>query len=246
MPTLGSRLGARSIWKDDSSSTWTRPGAGGSSARIAVPMLPPICTSQPAGAKTWAVSAVVVDLPLVPVMAMKGASGAMRGALAAEQLDVADDLDAGGSAPAGPSSAAPGGSAARRGQHQRGEAATSRRRAGPRPRRRPPRPWRAPSPLSSQPHAGAARHSAAPGEPGAAEPEQGEVWPAKRDGSWAPHAATAEHRPIRAAKGTSRAASPRGTRFAHLRMRGVDGSHAVYRSHAPSGSTGRPAPARRR
>jgi hypothetical protein len=37
---------------------------------------------------------VVVDLPLVPVMATKGASRARR-PLAAEQLDVADDLEAG-------------------------------------------------------------------------------------------------------------------------------------------------------
>ena len=43
----------------------------------------------------WAASAVVVDLPLVPVMAMNGAVGAPRRALAREQLDVADDLDAG-------------------------------------------------------------------------------------------------------------------------------------------------------
>ena len=76
--------------------TWKRSAAGGSSARMAVPMLPPICTSRPAARRMWAISAVVVDLPLVPVMAMNGASGAELGALAAEQLDVADDLDAGG------------------------------------------------------------------------------------------------------------------------------------------------------
>ena len=40
-------------------------------------------------------SAVVVDLPLVPVMATNGAAGAIEAALAAEQLDVADHLDAG-------------------------------------------------------------------------------------------------------------------------------------------------------
>ncbi len=39
-------------------------------------------------------SAVVVLLPLVPVMATSGAPGAMDRALAAEQFDVADDLDA--------------------------------------------------------------------------------------------------------------------------------------------------------
>jgi len=39
-------------------------------------MLPPICTSLPASRRMWATSAVVVDLPLVPVMATNGASGA--------------------------------------------------------------------------------------------------------------------------------------------------------------------------
>ena len=39
-------------------------------------MLPPISTDLPAAVSRWAISAVVVDLPLVPVMAMKGASGA--------------------------------------------------------------------------------------------------------------------------------------------------------------------------
>src|SRR6056297_3637254 len=39
-------------------------------------MLPPICTSRPVSRRIWAISAVVVDLPLVPVIAMKGASGA--------------------------------------------------------------------------------------------------------------------------------------------------------------------------
>ena len=40
-------------------------------------MLPPIATSRPASFSTWAISAVVVDLPLVPVMATNGASGAL-------------------------------------------------------------------------------------------------------------------------------------------------------------------------
>ncbi len=38
--------------------------------------------------------AVVVDLPLVPVMATKGAAGGGGAALAAEELDVAEHLDA--------------------------------------------------------------------------------------------------------------------------------------------------------
>src|SRR5215207_5122894 len=40
-------------------------------------MLPPICTSLPASRRMWATSAVVVDLPFVPVMATKGAAGAI-------------------------------------------------------------------------------------------------------------------------------------------------------------------------
>src|ERR1700722_12517529 len=56
--------------------TCTRPIRGGSSDRIAVPILPPIWVSQPATRIRCAISAVVVDLPLVPVMATNGASGA--------------------------------------------------------------------------------------------------------------------------------------------------------------------------
>ena len=56
--------------------TWTRPVAGGLSDKIAVPILPPSCASMPADATRCASSAVVVDLPLVPVMATKGESGA--------------------------------------------------------------------------------------------------------------------------------------------------------------------------
>ncbi len=78
MPTEGSSDGVRSIWYDDISITCTRPMRGGSSERIAVPMLPPICTSWPASRIRCATSAVVVDLPLVPVMATNGAFGAVR------------------------------------------------------------------------------------------------------------------------------------------------------------------------
>ncbi len=41
-----------------------------------MPILPPICTSLPKARKRCAISAVVVDLPLVPVMATDGALGA--------------------------------------------------------------------------------------------------------------------------------------------------------------------------
>ena len=40
-------------------------------------MLPPICASLPACPRMCAIRAVVVDLPLVPVMATNGASGAL-------------------------------------------------------------------------------------------------------------------------------------------------------------------------
>ncbi len=42
---------------------------------MGVPILPPRATSRPADRRMWASSAVVVDLPFVPVMAAKGASG---------------------------------------------------------------------------------------------------------------------------------------------------------------------------
>ena len=56
--------------------TCIRPAAGGGRSRTGTPILPPIATSRPASLSTWAISAVVVDLPLVPVMATNGASGA--------------------------------------------------------------------------------------------------------------------------------------------------------------------------
>ena len=77
MPTDGWIVGERSIWNDEHSTTWTRSGEGGGSCRIGVPMLPPIATSWPKHRKRCAVSAVVVDLPLVPVIATKGAPGAV-------------------------------------------------------------------------------------------------------------------------------------------------------------------------
>ena len=46
--------------------------ANGSSASTGTPILPPICASRPALVSRCAVSAVVVDLPLVPVMATSG------------------------------------------------------------------------------------------------------------------------------------------------------------------------------
>ena len=69
-------------------------------------------------------SAVVVLLPLVPVMAINGASGRDERALAAEQFDVADDLDAG--------RAGPGDAPVRLGMGQRHAGRQDqRRKAGP-------------------------------------------------------------------------------------------------------------------
>src|SRR5271169_635437 len=75
-PTLGASDGARSIWNDEHSITCTRSSDGGGRSRIGTPILPPIATSRPACRKTWAIRAVVVDFPFVPVIATKGAAGA--------------------------------------------------------------------------------------------------------------------------------------------------------------------------
>jgi hypothetical protein len=53
-----------------------RSGAGGASVSTAVPILPPSCASRPLWPIRWAISAVVVDFPLVPVIAMNGLPGA--------------------------------------------------------------------------------------------------------------------------------------------------------------------------
>src|SRR5437016_178772 len=64
-----------SSWKEETSAT-TRPPAGKSSARAAsgVPMLPPTKTGRGCSASSAPVSAGVVVLPLVPVMAIVSAS----------------------------------------------------------------------------------------------------------------------------------------------------------------------------
>ncbi len=80
---------------DDVNAQRLTAASGGCSDRIAVPILPPSCASMPADLTRCAISAVVVDLPLVPVMATNGAAGRVARPLAAEQLDIADDLDAG-------------------------------------------------------------------------------------------------------------------------------------------------------
>ena len=58
-----------SIWKDESSSTTQSAAATASSlSSIGTPMLPPRWTRSPARSRIAATSAVVVVLPLVPVM----------------------------------------------------------------------------------------------------------------------------------------------------------------------------------
>src|ERR1700678_3930734 len=48
-------------------------GPGGANSSTDLPILPPTCASNPALARIWPINAVVVDLPLVPVMAITGA-----------------------------------------------------------------------------------------------------------------------------------------------------------------------------
>ena len=76
--------------------TWKRFGAGGSSARMAVPMLPPICTSRPERAQDVGDQRRGGRLAVGAGDGDERRVGARPGTLAAEQLDVADDLDAGG------------------------------------------------------------------------------------------------------------------------------------------------------
>ena len=150
------------------------PAVGGSSVSTARPILPPICASRPADFRICAISAVVVDLPLVPVMAMNGASGACARALAREQLDIADDLDAGAARQFdGPVRLGMRQRHAGR-QHEGRKARPVRRRADRRSRCRSPRPCATLSGLSSQASTSrAARHQRTRRrEPRAAEAEE--------------------------------------------------------------------------
>ena len=93
--------------------------------------------------------------------------GAALRPLAAEQLDVADDLDARGPAPWPPSSAARDGSAARRAPAPGPRTGSSRRRAGlprakPAPRRRPGSSAVSSAATTLAPPAASARHAASP------------------------------------------------------------------------------------
>ena len=45
MPAVGWIEGARSIWNDEHSTTWTLVAEGGGNCSTGVPMLPPIATS---------------------------------------------------------------------------------------------------------------------------------------------------------------------------------------------------------
>ena len=59
----------------------TPAGPGSSSEQATRPILPPTATAVPTSFKQWPISAVVVDLPLVPVITTMGACGAARKAI---------------------------------------------------------------------------------------------------------------------------------------------------------------------
>ena len=63
-----------SSWNDDTSATTQSLGRASSTSSISgLPMLPPTCTLVPHARSRCPISAVVVDLPLVPVTATIGA-----------------------------------------------------------------------------------------------------------------------------------------------------------------------------
>jgi hypothetical protein len=68
----GLKLTIPSIWKLDSSTTKTRPGAPSTRPISGTPMLPQTSTGMPAARTMAPVRAVVVLLPLLPVMATIG------------------------------------------------------------------------------------------------------------------------------------------------------------------------------
>ena len=165
-PTLGASDGVSSIWNEDISMTWMRSLAGGSRSRMAVPMLPPICASLPAAWRIWAMSAVVVDLPLVPVMATNGASGQLL-ARSRQNSSMSPTISTPGGLGLGhrPVRLGMGQRHAGR-QHQGGkpapvgasevldaESRLPRRRPGSRPCRRPQRRWRRPPQAPAPPPA---------------------------------------------------------------------------------------------
>ena len=116
------------------------PAASRSSAPR--PILPPTSHDAPAASRIWPISAVVVDLPLVPVMPTKRAPAA-PGPAARRRRSSARRRRA----PLPPPDAAGKGFGNAGADHQRGDASTSRwprdrrasRRSAPRPARAPPR-----------------------------------------------------------------------------------------------------------
>ena len=141
-----------------------------------------VATSRPASRRICAISAVVVDLPLVPVMATNGAVRRAARRARGEQLDVADDLDAGRLGARRRSSAARDGSAARR-------ATAPGRRSAPvgageidQRKARGARAFARAASLSSQAATSAppATSARAVDEARAAEAEHGDACPAKR------------------------------------------------------------------
>ncbi len=73
----GAKRRVEASWYDDTSATytWVRPAATASMQQS--PMLPTASAANPASFSKWAVRAVVVVLPLVPVMATHTASAAL-------------------------------------------------------------------------------------------------------------------------------------------------------------------------
>ena len=113
---------------------------GGSSDRIAVPMLPPICTSWPARCNRWRDQRRRRRLAVGAGDGDERRVGRVAPALAAKQLDVADDFDRRRCAPVRPPNAAPDASAVRRAPAPARRSSTSRpcadRRSECRARRR--------------------------------------------------------------------------------------------------------------
>ena len=142
------------------------PSPGGSRSSTARPILPPTATSSPAAASTWPISAVVVDLPLVPVMATKRARPAGVPASRAKAARCRRRCPRPPRAPPAPPDAARDGSAARR-------ATGPGRRACPSPSPRSRQsPRRVPAPAPRAPSRSSQATTSAPPRPGGAHRRQ--------------------------------------------------------------------------
>ena len=68
--TFARNVSTVSSWNDESSSTYVRVRSGSSAAMSGSPMLPATIGCRPATRRISPMSAVVVDFPFEPVMAM--------------------------------------------------------------------------------------------------------------------------------------------------------------------------------